>query len=218
MKKKIIANPAKNIPHSAQTKTVTRAERLQQMQSRVMADYIKPYSIAHNSTTLNILDFGIGDSGAPTFFELFDLLKHCEVRSNLFGIDISDEVISLARARKGERHKNVTLLVSDFSFNRLPGIPKFDFVFLSNVLTEYNEESAIIKHFQNCLQPDGRLIVSKGPYIMDRSQAPNDDEFKHLTTHTWCRIYSREREIDSFMMSSLSWREQSEESSRDWIY
>ena len=102
---KIVANliaPPRILNFSKKTSTITRDNRLIDMQCRVVRRYIVPFYAANPTHKMQILDFGIGGKGAPTFFDLLRVLKsHKKPGSigkyHLYGIDINEKVIKDAK-------------------------------------------------------------------------------------------------------------------------
>ncbi len=110
--------------------------------------FIEIDSLAHPT----VLDIGCG-TGKATFV----LMQKLEGHGHFLGIDISKEMVAIARIKAEELgFINVTFEVTDAENLNLPK-SQFDFVFSNQVFHWIKNRQAMLKGVYNCLKPGGKL-------------------------------------------------------------
>ena len=99
-----------------------------------------------------VLDIGCGTGNAT-----FELMQKLEGRGHFLGIDISKEMVAIARIKAEELgFINVAFEVMDAENLNFPK-PQFDFVFSNQVFHWIKNRQALLKGVYNCLKPGGKL-------------------------------------------------------------
>ncbi|MHC4587305.1 MAG: class I SAM-dependent methyltransferase [Planctomycetota bacterium] len=122
---------------------------------------IKAYVHETDFKNKRILDFGCG-AGASSI-----ILARMFPEAEIVGIDLSDQLVSLAQARKQYyQYDNLSFLCSPDS-KRLPeNLGKFDYVILSAVFEHLlpDERETVLQQIWSILTPDGILFINQTPY------------------------------------------------------
>lgn len=124
-----------------------------------------------------ILDLGCGTGR-------FDFLFEEENPACILGIDISEQMLRIAKEKSGIRQSKVEFMKGDISnFNKyIAG--KYDFIFSSTTIHYINDLNGLFRNIYNALDEEGICIISMmhpiytAQYPIDKNgEFPSDDEW-----------------------------------------
>lgn len=122
---------------------------------------IKAYIAEKHFTNKRILDFGCG-AGASSI-----ILARMFPETEIVGIDLVDQLVSLARQRAQFYHyDNVSFLGSPDTETLPPDIGTFDYILLSAVYEHLlpQEREALLRQLWSLLHPGGVFFLNQTPY------------------------------------------------------
>lgn len=159
-------------------------------------------SLLPDLTNKHVLDLGCG-TGRFTF------LLEKEQPISLTGIDISANMLSLARKKALSSNSKANFIQGDIS--NLPSFlnSKFDFIFSSTTTHYINDLSKLFKNLYNALNPGGSVILSViNPVYSAQYPIKHDDKFPSDSDWT---IHYLDRSERSYVQPWIEYNDQIED-------
>jgi ubiquinone/menaquinone biosynthesis C-methylase UbiE len=161
-----------------------------------------------NLTDKTVLELGCG-TGRFSF--IFETMKP----AHLTGIDLSDEMIGMARTIASDKGSQIQFLQGDIAnLSNIPDV-SIDFIFASTVLHFIEDLSRVMAEVSRVLKPDGTAIFSvihpvysaQYPIAHSDNKLPADDEWKVQYLNKSMRAYVQpwiefNAEVDDYLCKS----------------
>ena len=101
----------------------------------------------------------VADIGAGVGYHVWRLAEIVGPTGKVIGEDIQDAMIRLLKKNIDDRKlKNVEIVLGTPTDPKLPA-KALDLVLMVDVYHEFSEPATMMKHIQNALKPDGRLVL-----------------------------------------------------------
>jgi ubiquinone/menaquinone biosynthesis C-methylase UbiE len=101
----------------------------------------------------------VADIGAGVGYHVWRLAEIVGPTGKVFGEDIQDGMIRLLKKNVDDRKlRNVEIVLGTPTDPKLPA-KALDLVLMVDVYHEFSEPATMMKHIQNALKPDGRIVL-----------------------------------------------------------
>lgn len=152
-------------------------------QRRLMSDLLRGLKMQ------SLLDVGCGDGINLQFFsELFPYAK-------LYGLDISEEAVNLAR----QRHLKAEFFVLDVAFNRLDH--KFDLLTSIDVLEHIPEDRRVLKNMYEMTRPGGHALIT----TLKGNMRAFEKRIGHVRNYKEMELEKKIREAGYIILKRIEW-------------
>ncbi len=128
---------------------------------------------AEHQESANVLAVGCGSGNELTTFGT--LMPNWRIT----GVDPSEEMIKLSKAKVGEYNLNNRILLHHGFIESLPDTEKYDFsslIFVLRFIHETKDKISLLNNIAKRLKPGAKLV------IIDQYGEPGTEEFRNMTT------------------------------------